>query len=83
MIFLFYHRRNQIYRLFFTLSPYNKYYALDLFCKENNISHNEVVYIGDDYGLGGNDESVFVSDFNYLCINDYKTFPNTIKALLD
>ena len=63
--------------------PYNKYYALDLFCKENNISHSEVVYIGDDYGLGGNDESVFVSDFNYLCIDNYRDFPQIIKPLLD
>lgn len=63
--------------------PYNKYYALDLFCKENNFSHRQVVYIGDDYGLGGNDESVFVSDFNYLCIDDYKTFPQVVKTLLD
>lgn len=63
--------------------PYNKYYALDLYCKENNISHNEVVYIGDDYGMGGNDESVYVSDFNYLCIDDYRDFCKVIKPLLD
>ena len=63
--------------------PYDKYYALDLFCKENNILHSEVVYIGDDYGQGGNDESVYVSDFNYLCIDDYRTFTQVIKPLLD
>lgn len=62
--------------------PYNKYYALNLYCKENGISHDEVVYIGDDYGLGGNDESVYVSDFNYLCIDDYRDFPMVIKPLL-
>ena len=63
--------------------PYNKYYALDLFCKENNIKHSEVIYIGDDYGQGGNDESVYLSDFNYLCIDDYRTFPKIVKPLLD
>ena len=63
--------------------PYNKYYALDLYCKENNINHDEVVYIGDDYGMGGNDESVYVSDFNYLCIDDYRDFCKVIKPLLD
>ena len=62
--------------------PYNKYYALDLYCKENNIFHDEVVYIGDDYGQGGNDESVFASDFNYLCIDDYRNFAQVIKPLL-
>ena len=62
--------------------PFNKYYALDLYCKENNLSHDEVVYIGDDYGLGGNDESVYKSDFNYLTIDDYLDFPNIVKPLL-
>lgn len=62
--------------------PYNKYYALDLYCKENGLSHSQVVYIGDDYGLGGNDESVYLSDFNYITIDDYNDFPNVVKDLL-
>jgi len=63
--------------------PYNKYYALDLYCKEHNLKHDEVVYIGDDYGLGGNDESVYKSDFTYLTIDDYRDFPKIIEPLLD
>ncbi len=59
--------------------PFNKYYALDKYCQENGLSHNEVVYIGDDYGLGGNDESVYLSDFIYVTIDDYKDFPNVMK----
>ena len=62
--------------------PYNKYYALDLYCKENGLEHSEVVYIGDDYGLGGNDESVYLSDFNYLTIDNYNDFPDVVKDLL-
>ena len=62
--------------------PYNKYYALDLYCRENGYTHDQVVYIGDDYGQGGNDESVYLSDFNYLTIDDYRDFPNVIKELL-
>lgn len=62
--------------------PYNKYYALDLYCKENNLLHENIVYIGDDYGLGGNDESVYKSDFLYLTIDDYRTFPEVTKCLL-
>ena len=62
--------------------PYNKYYALDLYCKENGLSHDEVVYIGDDYGLGGNDESVYLSDFHYLTIDNYLDFPEVVKVLL-
>ena len=63
--------------------PYNKFYALDLYCRENGLSHENVVYIGDDYGLGGNDESVYLSDIPYLTIDNYRDFPEIIKPLLD
>ncbi len=62
--------------------PYNKYHALDLYCKEHGFSHDEVVYIGDDYGTGGNDESVYRSDFNYLTIDNYEDFPKVVAPLL-
>ena len=62
--------------------PYNKLYALDIYCKENGLSHENIVYIGDDYGLGGNDESVYLSDIPYLTIDDYRDFPEIIKAIL-
>ena len=62
--------------------PYNKYYALDLYCKEHGLSHQEVVYIGDDYGLGGNDEAVYRSDFPYITIDDYRDFPQKVSPLL-
>ena len=51
--------------------PYNKYYALDLWCRENGFTHDEVVFAGDDYGIGGNDESVYRSDFRFVCVDDY------------
>lgn len=59
--------------------PYDKFHALDLYCKENGYSHSEVLYIGDDYGLGGNDESIYKSDFNYLTIDNYLDFPDRVK----
>ena len=62
--------------------PFNKAYALSKYCKEHGLSHDEVVYIGDDYGPGGNDESVYKSDFNYLKIDDYRDFPDVVSELL-
>ena len=62
--------------------PYDKFYALDLYCKENGYAHDEVVYIGDDYGIGGNDESVYLSDFPYLTIDNYLDFPKVVSELL-
>ncbi|MBQ8410024.1 MAG: HAD-IIB family hydrolase [Clostridia bacterium] len=62
--------------------PYNKYHALDLYCKEKGFSHDEVVFVGDDYGLGGNDESVYLSDFGFIKVDNYTKFEECIKELL-
>ena len=62
--------------------PYNKYYALDNWCKENGYEHSEVVFVGDDYGLGGNDESVYKSDFNFIKVDNYLNFPDLVKEFL-
>ena len=59
--------------------PFNKYYALDLYCKENGYAHDEVVFVGDDYGLGGNDESVYKSDFGFITIDDYTQLADLLK----
>ena len=63
--------------------PYNKYYALDLWCKENKIDHSEVVFVGDDYGLGGNDESVYRSDFRFITIDDYTRLDEVLAPWLE
>ena len=62
--------------------PFDKAYALSKYCADHGIAHSEVVYIGDDYGPGGNDESVYKSDFNYLTIDNYLDFPEVVKDLL-
>ena len=61
--------------------PYNKYYALDLYCRENGLEHENLVYVGDDYGLGGNDESVYQSDFSFICVDDYRDFAKIMKEI--
>ena len=63
--------------------PFNKLYALDLYCREQGIAHDNVLFIGDDYGPGGNDESVYLSDIPFLCVDDYTTFPALVQPLLD
>ena len=62
--------------------PHDKAHALDLYCKEKGLQHENVVYIGDDYGPGGNDESVYVSDFGYITIDDYTTLAQRVDHLL-
>ena len=66
----------------FAPAPYNKAYALSEYCKEQGIAHDEVVYVGDDYGPGGNDESVYLADFNFITIDNYLDFPEKMQQLL-
>ena len=62
--------------------PFNKYYALDLYCQEKGFSHDEVIFVGDDYGMGGNDESVYKSDFGFICVDDYTKLEEYVKDIL-
>ena len=63
-------------------APYNKYYALDCYCKEYGFTHDEVVYVGDDYETGGNDAAVYNSDFCFLTIDDYRDLARVVQVLL-
>ena len=63
--------------------PFNKYYALDLWCRENGYLHSEVVFVGDDYGIGGNDESVYRSDFRFICTDDYSRLDEVLAPWVD
>ena len=62
--------------------PYDKRYALELYCKEKGYTPDEVVFVGDDYGEGGNDEAVYKSDFGFIKIDDYRLFGEAVKELL-
>ena len=61
--------------------PYNKYYALDLFCQNEGYSHEEILYAGDDYGHGGNDEAVYRSDFAFRVVPDYRRVSELLRDL--
>ncbi|MBR6051258.1 MAG: phosphomannomutase [Clostridia bacterium] len=62
--------------------PYDKYYALDLYCREHGYAHDEVVFVGDDYGEGGNDSPVYNSDIAFIKVDDYTKFYDAVKVLL-
>ena len=42
----------------------------------------KVVYVGDDYGIGGNDESVYNSDFRFICVDDYTKLDEYLAEFL-
>ena len=61
--------------------PYNKYYALSRFCLENGIGQEDVIYVGDDPGEGGNDEPVFRAGITFVQIDDFRTLPEKLAFL--
>lgn len=63
-------------------APYNKAYALSKYCEEHGFSHDAVAYVGDDYGPGGNDEPVYLADYNYVKIDNYLDFPKVMEPFL-
>ena len=63
--------------------PYNKYYALELYCREEGYSIEDIVYFGDDYGKGGNDETVYLSDIDFVRVDKYTDIPKIINKLFE
>jgi hydroxymethylpyrimidine pyrophosphatase-like HAD family hydrolase len=62
--------------------PYDKLYALDAYAKAHGLSHEEVAFVGDDYGPGGNDESVYLSDIRFFRVDDYTRLREALSDLL-
>lgn len=59
--------------------PYDKRYALEKYANENGIEKEDIVFVGDDYGHGGNDESVYLSDIRFIKVDNYRDFPKIMK----
>lgn len=62
---------------------YNKFFALERYCAENALRLDEVLFVGDDFGEGGNDSAVKDGGVDYVEIDDYTKFPERIRFLLD
>ncbi len=62
-------------------APNDKYYALSKLCSEEGYSHDEVLYVGDDYLEGGNDHAVAVSDIAFVTIDDYTKLSERLEFL--
>lgn len=60
--------------------PYDKLYALTEYAAKNGYTLDETVYVGDDYGHGGNDESVYLSNVSFIKLDDYRSFPKVMAS---
>lgn len=66
-----------------TPAPYEKAYALKEYAEANGLAMNEIVYVGDDYGPGGGDETVLKAGFPFIKVDDYREFPQKVAYLLE
>lgn len=62
--------------------PYNKLYALDRYLEKHGLKRSEVIFFGDDYGIGGNDRQVYESEIEFVGIDNYKDFPWIAQEIL-
>lgn len=62
--------------------PYDKFYALSNYAASIAVSHKEIVYFGDDYGPGGNDESIYRSDIAFEPVDDYRALNTALARFL-
>ncbi len=63
-------------------APYDKAWALERACAERGLAKADVLYVGDDYGPGGNDESVLLAGFPFLKIDDYRDTPSLLARVM-
>lgn len=65
-----------------TPADYDKYKALCRYCAAHGYTHDEVLFLGDDFSNGGNDAAVYVSDIAFLPVTDYRCLAELVKPLL-
>ncbi len=62
--------------------PYDKAWALADYCRRFGYAKDEVIYVGDDYDIGGNDEPVLLAGYDFIKIDNYLDFPEKMESLL-
>lgn len=60
-------------------APFCKLHALDRYLEEHGLTHENAVYCGDDYNIGGNDHDVHESDIRFIEVDNYMDFGRLIR----
>lgn len=66
----------------FSAKRFNKYDAIMEYAKENGYIKEEILYVGDDFGVGGGDSHVKDRGLAYVEILDYTTVADKLAYLL-
>lgn len=61
---------------------FNKYRALTRYMNEHGLAASDVMYVGDDFGAGGNDEHIKLGGLNYTVIDNYNNLGDKLAFLL-
>jgi HAD superfamily hydrolase (TIGR01484 family) len=62
---------------------YNKYLALMKYASEKGIGEDEIIYVGDDFQQGGNDEHIFKSNIKCIEVDDYRNLDSFVGFLYE
>ena len=65
-----------------TKGQYNKFEAIKKYCLEHNLSIANVIYVGDDFGEGGNDSPVINGGVDCVEVTDYRKLNEFLAFLL-
>lgn len=60
---------------------YDKYRAIMDYIKDADILKEEILYIGDDFKQGGNDEQIKLNGIDYLTVADYRTTGELLEKM--
>ena len=63
--------------------PFDKLYALTKLLKERGIAQESVLYVGDDFGQGGNDEPILKGGIDIVNVDDYQKLAVYLGQVLD
>ena len=66
----------------FSAKRFNKYDAIMQYAKEHGYTKDEILYVGDDFGVGGGDSHVKDGGLNYIEILDYTTVSKKLSHLI-
>lgn len=62
--------------------PFSKLHGIDEYLSGKGLTRKDVIYMGDDYGIGGNDENIYLSDINFVCVDNYLDFPQLVHKYI-
>lgn len=64
-------------------APFNKLYALDRYCSDHGLTHQNMVFFGDDWEPGGGDHQVYTSDIPFIVVDNYLSFREKASFLVE